>query len=75
MKLYPDTVPDYLLPLIGTKFLLALASLTGAELALAFGWITDGAWSTVILGTVGAFITGNVVNTVSGIVKAKRGAE
>lgn len=46
---------------LSRKFLLALAALLSACALLALDCITAMIWRDVVLGTVGAYITGNVV--------------
>lgn len=43
------------------KFLLAVAALAGTTWLCAAGHIADGVYSAVVIATVGAYITGNVV--------------
>ena len=42
------------------KFLLSGASLLSATVLVAFGSISDGVYSAVVIATVGAYIAGNV---------------
>ena len=42
------------------KFLLSCASLLSATGLVAFGSISDGVYSAVVIATVGAYIVGNV---------------
>ena len=48
------------------KFLLSAASLLSATGLVAFGMIADGVYSAVVIATVGAYITGNVVQKAIG---------
>jgi hypothetical protein len=43
------------------KFLLAVATLAATAWLCAAGHISDGVYSAVVIATVGAYITGNVV--------------
>ncbi len=43
------------------KFLLALLVLVSTTALVAFSFIGDSAYSAVVIGTVGAYITGNVI--------------
>lgn len=52
---------DKIAALGGRKFLLALLSLASATVLCFTGHIADGVYSAVVLGTVGAFMTANVV--------------
>jgi hypothetical protein len=45
----------------GRKFALALISLASTSWLVWAGHITDGVYSAVMIATVGAYITGNVV--------------
>ena len=45
----------------GRKFALALISLVSTSWLVWAGHITDGVYSAVMIATVGAYITGNVV--------------
>lgn len=45
----------------GRKFALALISLASTSWLVWAGYITDGVYSAVVIATVGAYITGNVV--------------
>ena len=47
--------------LASRKFILAMCSLASAHWLVATGHIADGVYSAVIIATVGAYITGNVV--------------
>jgi hypothetical protein len=48
-------------PLLSRKFLLAVFSLASASVLCWFGHIAEGIYSTVVVATVGGYITGNVV--------------
>lgn len=48
----------------GRKFLLAVGVSLSTTLLVAFGSISDAIYATVILGTAGAFIAGNVVQDI-----------
>lgn len=50
------------------KFILAMLTLASATWLVYGGYISDGVYSAVVIATVGAYITGNVVQ------KAKEGA-
>lgn len=50
--------------LASRKFLLAAASLVSATWLVATGAIADGVYSAVVIATVGAYITGNVAQSV-----------
>ena len=45
----------------GRKFLLALLTLASATALVALSHISDGVYSAVVIATVAAYITGNVV--------------
>ena len=45
----------------GRKFLMALICLASATSLCLYGHISDGVYTAVVIATVGAFITGNVV--------------
>ncbi len=45
----------------GTRFLLALGCCVVNTLLLIFGYINEGTYQLLILGTVGAYITGHTV--------------
>lgn len=44
------------------KFLLALFAVTGNFAMVYFGKISDGVYSTVIVATIGAYLTSNVIS-------------
>ena len=43
------------------KFILSLLSLVSASALCWYGYIADGVYSAVVIATVGAYITGNVM--------------
>ncbi len=52
--------------LLSRKFLAAMFALASSSLLCWFGHISDGVYSAVVLGTVGAFVTANVLQKVNG---------
>ena len=48
---------------LSRKYILAVLSLASATGLVAFGKIADGVYSAVIIATVAAYITGNVIET------------
>lgn len=63
----PDTLPKWMLPLLGTKFIVTVLAMTGAMLALACGWIGEGTWLASLNLSAGAFLASNVLVTNSAI--------
>lgn len=63
----PDTLPKWLLPLLGTKFIVTVMAMTGAMLALASGWIGEGTWLASLNLSAGTFLASNVLVTNSAI--------
>lgn len=55
-----DTVTTTISILGGRKFLLSAAALMSASALTVGGYIHEGVYSAVLLGTVGAYIAGNV---------------
>ena len=53
--------------IISRKFILALFALVSATFLCYDGRIADGVYSTVVIATVGAYITGNVFQKKNGI--------
>jgi expansin (peptidoglycan-binding protein) len=45
----------------GRKFVLAMSTLVSTSWLVSVGHIADGVYSAVVIATVGAYITGNVV--------------
>lgn len=56
----------------GRRFILAVGSGAVTSILCAFGTIGEATYATVVLGTVGAFITGNVVSEIKGRPDARR---
>lgn len=52
-------------PLLSRKFILATLTLVLTYLLVYFDKISDGVYSAVVIATVGAYITGNVVQKVN----------
>lgn len=50
----------------GRKFFITLGCGIACTVLVWFGKISDATFATIILGTVGAFITGNVIQEVKG---------
>jgi uncharacterized membrane protein len=48
-------------PLLSRKFILAVLALLSATVLMWLEHIADGVYSTVVVATVGAYITGNVI--------------
>lgn len=75
MKLFgvevPESIPGWLRPLLGTKFIVTVMALTGSMVALASGWISDGVWLASMNLSVGTFVAGNAYVTAQAI-KADR---
>lgn len=46
---------------LSRKYILSLLSLLSATGLVSFGLIADGVYSTVVIATVAAYITGNVI--------------
>lgn len=47
--------------LTSRKFLLAVSAVISVSTLVAFGYITDGVYSVVMVSTVGGYLTANVV--------------
>jgi uncharacterized membrane protein YeaQ/YmgE (transglycosylase-associated protein family) len=56
----PERVHAWLHALGGRRFLLCLGCSAVTTALLVAGYVDQGTWMAVILGTVGAYITGNV---------------
>lgn len=63
----PPTLPKWFLPLLGTKFLVTVMAMTGAMLALAWGWIGEATWLASLNLSAGSFLASNVLVTNSAI--------
>lgn len=59
----PATLPKWLIPLLGTKFIVTVMAMTGAMLALAWGWIGEGTWLASLNLSAGTFLASNVLVT------------
>lgn len=49
----------------GRKFFIALSSIISCSALTYFGYIHEGVYSAVMLGTIGAYIAGNVTQKVA----------
>lgn len=49
----------------GRKFFVAMSSIISCSLLTYFGYIHEGVYSAVMLGTIGAYIAGNVTQKVA----------
>ena len=47
-------------PLLSRKFILAMATLCASTALMAFDKLEDGVYATIIVATVGAYLTANV---------------
>lgn len=51
--------------ILSRKFIAALLSLASAHYLVLYGHIADGVYSAVVIATIAAYITGNVVQKVT----------